>query len=428
MATKVLVVGGGGREHALAWKLWRAPSVAKVFVAPGSGGTDDDNVAIPVTDLEGLLAFAQASEIDLTVVGPEAPLGEGIVDRFTEAGLRCFGPTAAAAQLEISKAFSKDFMSRHGIPTAEYRVFKDVAEARAFLGEAPWPVVIKASGLAAGKGVLLPESVEEAHAALDSLMVSRDFGEAGDEVIIEERLIGEEVSVLALCDGHRAVPLVPARDHKRALDGDRGLNTGGMGAYAPTPALDAEALDAVTREVLQATVEGMSAEGCPYVGVLYAGLMLTAAGPRVLEFNCRFGDPETQVVLPLLDVDLAEVMGACIDGALTSEMVRRHEGAAATVVMASEGYPRAYPKGRAITGVEDAEALPGVVVFQAGTRRGDDGALLTSGGRVLAVTGRGASLEEAIARAYAGVEAIDFEGAHYRRDIGGHVRDGQGEG
>ena len=423
MKRRILVLGGGGREHALAWKLAQSEEVGEIFVGPGNGGTAPHNVPLDAGDLAGLVDFARGAHVDLTVVGPEAPLAAGVVDAFEAAGLRCFGPARSAAMLETSKAFSKDFMARHDIPTARHEVFEDFSSARAFVESAPWPVVIKASGLAAGKGVVVPESKAEALAALDRIMIDKAFGAAGDRVIVEERLIGEEVSILALCDGHTAVPLLPARDHKRALDGDLGPNTGGMGAYAPTHALDPEALAAIRRAVLQRTVEGMRAEGNPYVGVLYAGLMLTPDGPRVLEFNCRFGDPETQVVLPLLDADLPALMDACIDGALSEDQVRWRPGAAATVVMASEGYPGGYPRGRTITGIDAAEAHPDTLVFQAGTRLDAHGDLLTTGGRVLAVTGLGADLPQALARAYAGVDQIHFEGAHHRRDIGAHAQE-----
>ncbi len=416
---RVLIVGGGGREHALAWRLRQSKSVEAVWVAPGNGGTWPDNVAADAMDVEGLLVLAKARGATLTVVGPEAPLGAGIVDRFTDAGMRCFGPVAAAARLETSKAFAKAFMARHGIATARYEVFKDPEAARDFVCRAPWPVVIKASGLAAGKGVLLPQSTQEAVEAIDELMVARRFGSAADEVVVEERLEGEEVSLLALCDGKVAVALVPARDHKRALDGDLGPNTGGMGAFAPTPALDAQAIEAVRKTVLQPVVDGMAAEGSPYIGVLYAGLMLTADGPKVLEFNCRFGDPETQVVLPLLEGDLAALFGACIDGTLKPDDVVCKPGAAATVVMASGGYPGAYTKGKVIQGIDKANAIEGVQVFEAGTRRDAQGTRVTSGGRVLAVTGIGNNLQQALTKAYQGVGAISFEGAMWRRDIGG---------
>lgn len=428
----ILVIGRGGREHALAWKLAQSPRVGRVWVAPGNGGTalaggKVANVALPETDFAGLIAFARQNGVTLTVVGPEAPLAEGIVDAFQAAGLRCFGPSRAAAQIEASKAFAKDFMARHGIPTARYATFTDFDAALNHLRRVDYPVVIKASGLAAGKGVIVPSTPVEAEAALRQIMVDREFGAAGDQVVIEERLEGQEASVLAFCDGRTVAVMPAAQDHKRVFDGDRGPNTGGMGAYAPAPLVTPALLEEARRTVLQPAVDGLAAEGAPYVGVLYAGLMLTTnrspfTGYRspfaVLEFNCRFGDPETQAILPLLASDLVDVVEACLDGRLGQAAVRWRTGAAATVVAASEGYPGAYPKGREITGVAEAEALPGVAVFHAGTRLTEDGRLLTDGGRVLAVTGVGDDLATALARAYAGIERIRFQGMHYRRDIG----------
>ncbi len=414
----VLVIGSGGREHALAWKLAQSPQAAHVFVSPGNGGTADDaaghiqNRALDLADPAALRPYR------LVVVGPEAPLAAGIVDRLQAAGVRCFGPTRAAARLEWSKAFAKEFMARHGIPTGQAAIFSSYESALAHLRRVDYPVVIKASGLAAGKGVIVPETPAEAEAALHRIMVERQFGAAGDEVLIEERLSGPEVSLLAFCDGHTVVAMPPAQDHKRVFDGDRGPNTGGMGAYAPAPIAPAGLVRELVATILQPVVAGMAAEGSPYVGVLYAGLMLTAAGPRVLEFNCRFGDPETQAILPLLESDLLEVAEACVAGELHRVAVRWRDAAAATVVAASEGYPGDYPRGRPIAGIEAAAALPGVVVFHAGTRRLADGRLVTDGGRVLAVTGVGADLRPALDRAYVGIRCIHFDGMHYRRDIG----------
>jgi phosphoribosylamine--glycine ligase len=423
MTSTVLVIGRGGREHALAWKLAQSPRVQRVWVAPGNGGTalaggKVANVALEESDFAALIDFARQHDVTLTVVGPEAPLADGIVDAFQAAGLRCFGPSKAAAQIEASKAFAKDFMARHGIPTARHATFADFATALAHLHEIEYPVVLKASGLAAGKGVILPALLAEAEAALRQIMIEREFGEAGDEVVIEERLQGPEASVLAFSDG-RSVALMPAaQDHKRIFDGDQGPNTGGMGAYAPAPLMTPALLDEVQRTVLQPTIDGLAAEGIPYVGVIYAGIMLTADGPKTLEFNCRFGDPETQVILPLLESDLAEVIEACLDGRLAEIVVRWRAGAAATVVAASEGYPGSYPKGREINGMAEAVALSSTAVFHAGTRLDADGRLLTDGGRVLAVTGVGDDLPAALASAYAGIERIRFQGMHYRRDIG----------
>ncbi|MCS6845750.1 MAG: phosphoribosylamine--glycine ligase [Caldilineales bacterium] len=428
----VLVIGRGGREHALAWKLAQSSRVQRVWVAPGNGGTalaggKIANVPLPESDFAGLIAFARQNGVTLTVVGPEAPLAEGIVDAFQAAGLRCFGPSRAAAQIEASKAFAKDFMARHGIPTARYAIFTDFDAALAHLRRVDYPVVIKASGLAAGTGVIVPDTPDDAEAALRQIMVAREFGAAGDQVVIEERLEGQEASVLAFCDGRTVAVMPAAQDHKRVFDGDQGPNTGGMGAYAPAPLVTPQLLEEVRRTVLQPAVDGLAAEGAPYVGVLYAGLMiapsrspLTVRGSslHVLEFNCRFGDPETQAILPLLESDLVEVVEACLDGRLAEADVRWRQGSAATVVAASEGYPGPYPKGREVAGVAEAEALPGVAVFHAGTRLTEDGRLVTDGGRVLAVTGVGDDLTTALARAYAAIERIRFQGMHYRRDIG----------
>jgi len=418
----ILVIGNGGREHALAWKLAYSPRVEQIFVSPGNGGTDGkwqiaNGKWQNTPDAKFAIRNSQFA-IDFVVVGPEAPLADGIVDTLQAAGVRCFGPTRAAARLEASKAFAKEFMARHGIPTARAAVFTAYEPALAYLRRAETPIVIKASGLAAGKGVILPETPAAAAAALRDIMIERQFGAAGDEVLIEERLTGPEVSLLAFCDGRTVAPMPPAQDHKRVFDGDRGPNTGGMGAYAPAPIAPPALVEELTAAVLQPTVDGMAAEGTPYVGVLYAGMMLTPAGPRVLEFNCRFGDPETQVILPLLDSDLLDVLKACVETALDRAEVRWRAGAAATVVAASAGYPGSYGKGREITGLEDAAARPGVTVFHAGTRRRDDGRLVTDGGRVLAVTGAGADLRAALDRAYAGMQCVHFEGMHYRHDIG----------
>ncbi|MEA3375263.1 MAG: phosphoribosylamine--glycine ligase [Chloroflexota bacterium] len=425
---RLMVVGSGGREHALTWKLvdssWgsRRSGVGRVFVVPGNGGTAAiaENVPIAADDIPALVSFGREKRIDLTIVGPEAPLVGGLVDAFKEAGLRTFGPTAAAARLEGSKAFAKRFMVEEGIPTAVGASFHDYETALAYLRQQGAPVVVKASGLAAGKGVAVCSTLEDAEAALHRAMVERHFGEAGDEVLVEECLIGEEASLLAFSDGRTVVPMLPARDYKRAHDGDRGLNTGGMGCYAPSPHLPPTMVDEVLDRVLQPAVDGMHRRGTPYVGVLYAGLMLTDDGPRVLEFNCRFGDPEAQVILPLLESDLVDVLLACLDGRLDETEVRWRSAHTVCVVKASGGYPTDYQVGKTIVGVEDVEALPDTVVFQAGTER-KDGALLTAGGRVLAVTGIAPALDEAREKAYAGVERIDFEGAQYRSDVAAGV-------
>ena len=426
-STRILVAGNGGREHALAWKLAQSPRVARVLVAPGNGGTalaggKIGNVPIAADDIAMLVRLAKDENIELVVVGPEAPLAAGAVDAFRASGIRCFGPSQAAAQLESSKAFAKAFMQRHGIPTARYAVFTDFNAAIDHVHTIDYPIVVKASGLAAGKGVLLPESLSETEAVLHQIMVEQAFGAAGDEVVIEERLAGQEASVLAFSDGRNLAMMPAAQDHKRIFDGDLGPNTGGMGAYAPAPVMTSGLLDEVRQTVMQPTLDGMRAEGTPYIGILYAGLMLTADGIKVLEFNCRFGDPETQVILPLLASDLLQVFDACLDGTLDQVDVRWHDGAAATVVAASEGYPGSYPKDREITGLADAEALRDVAVFHAGTKLADDGRVLTNGGRVLAVTATGDDLAGALAQAYNGVEQIRFQGMHYRRDIGAKAR------
>lgn len=420
----VLIVGGGGREHALAWAIARSRLTERVYVAPGNAGTEWDraddrapstNAPIAAEDIPALVAFAEAEPIDLAVIGPEVPLANGIVDAFRRARLRVFGPSQAAAQLESSKAFAKAFMRRHNIPTAEYGVFTDYVEARAFVAGFGKPVVVKADGLAAGKGVIVCTTPQEADAALRSVMLEREFGAAGDRVVIEERLSGAELSALAFCDGKTAALMPLARDHKRVGDGDTGLNTGGMGAYAPVLDVPPDLIETIRQRVIEPVLRGMAAAGTPYVGVLYAGLMLAPDGIRVLEFNCRFGDPETQVILPLLDGDLVEIMLDCIDGRLHERPPRWLPGACATVVLASPGYPGSYPKGLPISGLETRHG--DVIVFHAGTTREGD-QIVTSGGRVLAVSARGESLPKALANAYAHIPNIRFEGMHYRRDIG----------
>ena len=423
-ALRILVVGSGGREHALAWTLCHSDRVGEVIVAPGNGGTENTLIsgsvmrcaAVGVGDVAGLIALALENRVAFTVIGPEMPLCDGIVDRFQDEGLRCYGPTASAARLEGSKAFSKAFMARHGIPTAAYVSFTDLDDALAYVRGVDHRVVVKASGLAAGKGVLLPETTAEAEDAVRQIMSDRAFGAAGDEVVIEEHLLGEEASILAFSDGRTIVPCVAAQDHKRAGDGDTGPNTGGMGAYAPAPVVTSQMLAEITRTVLEPTIEGMRDEGAPFVGTLFVGLMITDAGMKVLEYNVRFGDPETQVVLPLLDTDLVDIFEACLDCELRPDAVRFREGAAATVVMASGGYPGHYENGQVIEGTWRAGQLDGVTVFHAGTRRVRDD-LVTDGGRVLGVTGLAADLQTAVARAYEGVRLIRWPGAHYRRDI-----------
>jgi len=416
---KVLVVGSGGREHALVWALSRSPQVKELYIAPGNGGTGGlaTNVPIPAEDVAALVDYAAAGRFDMVVVGPEAPIALGLTDLLQAKGLRVFAPSAAAGQLESSKAFSKDFMRRYAIPTAAYATFADHAAAARYLEAHPAPIVVKASGLAAGKGAIVCQTDAEAQAALRQIMVERAFGSAGDQVVIEEYLSGQEVTVLAFADGRTVKPMLLAQDHKAAYDGDRGPNTGGMGCYAPASVLDDALLRQVVARVLQPAVDGLAELGAPYVGVLYAGLMVSGGDFRTLEFNCRFGDPEAQAILPLLRTDLVDVMNACIDGRLDQVALEWAAGSCACVVMASGGYPGDYARGFEIAGLDEAAKLPDTVVFHAGTRR-DGGRVLTAGGRVLGVTSWAGGLPEALRRAYAAVERIHWDGAIYRRDIG----------
>ncbi len=415
---KLLVIGGGGREHALAWKLAQSPRVQKVFVAPGNGGTAREpgleNAALGSTD--ALLDFARREGIQLTVVGPEAPLAQGVVDAFQSAGLRIFGPTRAAAQLESSKDFAKRFMVRHRIPTARHATFEQAAEAKAYVAQQGAPIVIKADGLAAGKGVVVATSVDQANDAIDAMLLGNRLGEAGARVVIEECLVGEEASFIVMCDGRHALPLATSQDHKRLRDGDEGPNTGGMGAYSPAPVVTPKLHARVMREIIQPTLQGMARDGVPYVGFLYAGLMIDPDGnPRTLEFNCRLGDPEAQPILMRLKSDLLPLLEAALDGALADASTEWDRRSALGVVLAARGYPEQPVSGDRIDGLpapsEDCR------VFHAGSRL-DDNQLVTSGGRVLCVTALGDSLRVARQRAYAAVESIRFEGMQYRRDIG----------
>ena len=424
MTKNVLVVGSGGREHAIAWKLAQSDLVAKVFVAPGNGGTATaggklTNVPIAESHIDELIEFAGSNAVDLTVIGPEAPLVAGIVDCFEDAGLACFGPVSGAARLEGSKRFAKQVMDKVDVPSAEYQIFTDYEEALSHIRTAEHPLVLKASGLAAGKGVIVAGSLAEAEQGLKRLMIDREFGDAADEVIVEEYLEGQEATILAFCDGTTIVPMPAAQDHKPLLDGDHGPNTGGMGAYAPTPVVDDTVNRFVIESIIRPVVRQLAIEGYPYVGVIYAGLMLTDDGPKVLDFNCRFGDPEAQVVLPLLESDLYEILVACVDGHLDSVDVAWNDGVAATVVAASDGYPGSCDTGLPITGIAEAESVPGVTVFHAGTAM-DEG-LVTSGGRVLTVTGVQPDLSMALACAYHGIEHLDFEGMVFRNDIGARI-------
>ncbi len=415
----VLVIGGGGREHTIVWKLAQSPKVKKLYAIPGGPGMMGLAECVPmdVTNLEGLAQWAETHAIDLTVVGPEAPLVAGLVDVFEAHGLKAFGPKAKAAEIEGSKIFSKELMEKYHVPTAFFKVCDSLDEAKAYVREKGAPIVIKADGLAAGKGVVVAMTEKEALEALEEMMGQEHrFGSAGSRVVIEEFMEGEECSLLCFTDGKTIVPMIPAQDHKRVFDGDKGPNTGGMGAYAPAPvmteALKQKTLDTIIRPVIDA----LEKEGRPYSGCLYAGLMISGDSIKVVEFNCRFGDPETQAVLPLFDGDLAEVMYACATGTLRPDMVKWKSSAAVCVVMASGGYPGSYPKGIAITGLEEASKLEDVVVFHAGTKE-VDGQIVTNGGRVLGVTAVDETIAKAKERAYGAVERIHFEGAQYRKDI-----------
>ncbi|MBT2773543.1 phosphoribosylamine--glycine ligase [Halomonas sp. ISL-60] len=418
---KVLMIGGGGREHALAWKLAQSNQVEQVFVAPGNAGTATEakltNVAIAATDLGSLVAFARDEQIGLTVVGPEAPLVEGVVDHFQAAGLTIFGPTQAAAQLEGSKSFTKDFLARHDIPSADYQTFTEVAPALAYLSKVGAPIVIKADGLAAGKGVIVALSETEAEAAIRDMLEANAFGDAGARVVIEEFLEGEEASFIVMVDGENVVPMATSQDHKRAYDGDTGPNTGGMGAYSPAPVVTPEVDARIMEQVILPTVRGMAAEGNAYTGFLYAGLMIDAAGnPKVIEYNCRFGDPETQPIMLRLTSDFAELCLAGAQGKLAGQHCEWDPRAAVGVVLAAGGYPGSYRKGDVIHGLDAAEET-GCKVFHAGTALNELGEITTAGGRVLCVTALGDSVSAAQQQAYQGVNVIHWDGAECRRDI-----------
>jgi len=416
---RVLVVGSGGREHTLVWKIAQSPLVRKIFCAPGNGGIHEraECVEIAATDIGGLADFAEKEKIDLTVVGPEASLAIGIADEFQRRGLRIFGTSKAATQAEASKVFAKEIMVEHGIPTATHAVFADAEKLLAHIHQREAPMVVKADGLAAGKGVIVCRTKEEAERAVHRIMVEKEFGAAGERVIVEDCLIGEEASLLAFTDGETVLPMDSAQDHKPVYDNDEGPNTGGMGAYSPAPVVTPEMYRRINKEVLTRMVRALAAEGIEYKGVLYAGLMISEEGPKVLEFNTRFGDPEMQALMPRLENDLVEVMNAVIDGRLSEIELKWNQASAVCVVMASGGYPGAYEKGKVITGLD---SLPGdsVHVFHAGTKRLDDGRIVTNGGRVLGVTGLGETIADAIERTYRAVQTIHFEGAHYRSDIG----------
>jgi phosphoribosylamine---glycine ligase len=419
---KVLVLGGGGREHALVWKLRHSPRVSALYCAPGNGGIGEEAECLPVDlkSLESIAALAERLGPDLTVVGPEQPLTLGVVDEFTRRGWPIFGPTKAAARLEWSKSFAKEFLQRHHIPTAHYAICDSMEQVRSALGHFHLPVVVKADGLAAGKGVVIANTKEEAASVSTEMLSGRMLGEAGSRVVLEECLKGDELSFLVLSDGERVAPLVAAQDHKRVGDGDTGPNTGGMGAYSTGDIIDEEMRDWLVHHIAQPVVTGMKAEGAEFKGVLYCGLMMTARGPMVLEFNCRFGDPETQPILMRLESDLVEALEASIEGRVSEGDFRWSADAAVCVVMASGGYPGTFEMGKRIAGLEDFGGVDGVKVFHAGTSKRDE-AYYTSGGRVLGVTARARDLETAVERAYEACGRIGFDGAHYRKDIAGRT-------
>jgi len=416
---KVLVVGSGGREHALVWKISQSPKVTAIYAAPGNAGIAQlaECAAIKADDIPGLLVFAKSKAVDLTIVGPEGPLSMGIVDEFEKAGLRAFGPSGKAAEIEASKRFSKDLMKKYNIPTAAYGVFTNKAAAEAYVCEKGAPIVVKADGLAAGKGVVVAETIDEALKALDLIMANKAFGAAGDRVVIEECLKGEEASFMAFSDGRTVVPMASSQDHKRVFDADKGPNTGGMGAYSPAPVVTKRLERKVMDTIMIPTVRAMEKEGRLFKGVLYAGLMINDGEAKVLEFNARFGDPETQPIMARLDTDLIEIIEAILDGSLVKIDIKWKPDSAVCVVMASGGYPGNYEKGRVISGLDNAAKQRGVVVFHAGTAF-KNGVVVSDGGRVLGVTGLGPVIAAAIDNAYAGVREISFEGMHYRRDIG----------
>jgi phosphoribosylamine--glycine ligase len=419
---KILVIGSGGREHAICWKIKQSKLVDTIYCASGNAGIGQIAQCVPIATgspeyIQRLIHFAKTNKIDLTVVGSEAPLADGIVDHFREANLKIFGPSKDAAILEVSKVFAKRFMSRHSIPTARFQVFKDAQSAVEYVRNVPLPVVIKADGLAAGKGVIICNHIEEAIAAINNIMVERIFNEAGAQIIIEECLTGEEVSVLAFTDGEHAAQMVSAQDHKRIFDHDKGPNTGGMGAYAPYPMFTPDLYDFIQKDILEPTIRGLHEDGRRYAGVIYIGLMLTASGPKVLEYNIRFGDPECQVILPLLETDLVEIMFACLENRLNNIDIKWKHSSALCVVLASGGYPVSYKKNLPITGLDEAEKIQDVTIFHAGTSIADD-KIVASGGRVINVVACGDNLPQIKKSAYDAASRISFEDVYYRKDIG----------
>lgn len=416
---KVLVIGGGGREHTIVWKLAQSPKISELYCAPGNGGISKlaTCVGIKATDIDAVVEYSKANKMDLVVVAPDDPLAQGMVDKLGEAGIRAFGPVKAAAILEGSKAFSKDLMKKYNIPTAGYMVFENSTEALNYLDTVKAPIVVKADGLALGKGVIIAMTIEEAKAAVNDIMNDKLFGEAGSKIVIEEYIEGPEVSILAFTDGKTIVPMVSSQDHKRAFDQDQGPNTGGMGTFSPSPLYDEELANYCMKEVFIPTIDAMNKEGRTFKGVIYFGLMLTKDGPKVLEYNARFGDPETQVVLPRLKTDLLDIFEAIIDEKLSDIQIEWNDNAAVCVVAASGGYPGKYALGLEINGLDDAQSNAETIVFHAGTTFKDN-KFFTAGGRVLGVTAVEDTMEMAINKAYAGIEKISFEGMHYRKDIG----------
>ena len=417
----VLIIGNGGREHALAWKVARSPRVEQVLVAPGNAGTAREpgmeNVAVDATDIDGLVALARDRQVDLTIVGPEAPLAAGLVDRFQSAGLACFGPRADAARLESSKAFAKDFMVRHQIPTAGHATVDNVADGLKFARTIGFPLVLKADGLAAGKGVVIVDNEDQARSTLEDMLSGQSFGAAGHRVVVEEFLVGEEASFIVIAANRQVLPLASSQDHKRRDDGDRGPNTGGMGAYSPAPAVSEDVHDTIMADIIRPTLDGLASDGCPFTGFLYAGVMLTAAGPRVLEFNVRFGDPETQPVMMRLESDLVDLVEAALEGRLDRTAAKWDRRVALGVVLAAGGYPQDYARGEPISGL-DTEWPGHVKVFHAGTAIDDNGSVVTSGGRVLCLTALGDDVAQAQAEAYRWLAHIGFRDAYHRTDIG----------
>jgi len=420
---KILIIGSGGREHAIGWKLKQSPRCGELYFAPGNGGTAQigTNVDIKATDILKLIEFVQKEKIDLTLAIPDDPLALGIVDEFRKENLRIWGPTKAAAQLEWSKAFAKNFMARHNLPTAKFKTFTDFEEAKSYLEALPlsgFPIVIKASGLALGKGVIIAQTLAEAEEALENILVRKVFGEAGSEIVIEEFLVGPEISIHAFSDGKNYKIFPPSQDHKKIGEKDIGLNTGGMGTIAPLPFIDENLMKQIEKEIIVPTLEGMAKEGNPFEGLLYPGLILTKDGPKIIEFNSRFGDPETQVYMRLLETDLLDIFNACVDKKLNQIEIKWKNSFACNIVLTSGGYPEKYEKGKIISGIDEADKLPDIIVFHAGTKIDENNNLITNGGRVLGISAVSGKLEEALEKTYKAIEKISFEGMYYRKDIG----------